>query len=133
MIARLILAVFLCAAALPASAAEPLSAGEFEDYVTGKTLYYAAGGFSYGVEEYLPHRRVRWSFLDGDCKEGEWYEDQGRICFTYEDGTGPQCWHFFLGSGGLRARFLGDAATGDLYETHAAEEPLVCPGPRIGV
>ena len=33
-----------------AQAAEPMSAAEFERYVTGKTLYYGLSGEAYGVE-----------------------------------------------------------------------------------
>jgi len=126
-----ILAV-LALAAGPVSAQSPLTAAEFEDYVSGKTLFYAADGLPYGVEEYLPGRRVRWSFLDGRCKDGRWYAEADNICFVYEDGTGPQCWTFFRGQTGLRAQFEGGIA-GDLYETRQADEPMRCLGPDIGV
>jgi len=88
---------------------------------------------SYGVEEYLPNRRVRWSFLDGECKEGEWFTEGSEICFQYEDGTGPQCWTFFQGANGLRARFRGDDPGSELYEARQTDEPMMCLGPRIGV
>lgn len=110
----------------------PLTAQQFEDYTTGKTLYFNSGGVSYGVEEYRDGRRVRWSFLDGRCKEGEWYPEDGQICFVYEDGTGPQCWTFFRGSNGLRARFMGDPAGSELYEAQQTDEPMACMGPDVG-
>ncbi|MBJ3762682.1 hypothetical protein ILP92_07995 [Maribius pontilimi] len=128
---HLILSLLLCAA--PALAETPMTAAEFEAYVEGKTLYYASGGVSYGIEEYHPGREVRWSFLDDECKEGTWYPQGDQICFEYTDGTGPQCWTFFLDDGGLRARFGDDPPGADLYETRASDEPLKCPGPALGV
>lgn len=125
-----------CAAALlssPAAAAEPLSAAEFERYVAGKTLYFGQFGSPYGVEEYLSDRRVRWSFLDGNCKDGEWYEDDGLICFVYEDNPDPQCWSFFAEGDGLRAVFENDPANTILYEAQQNDDPMLCYGPDVGV
>lgn len=127
-------ALLVVALPLPPAAAEtPMSAGEFEAYVTGKILYFSIGGAPYGMEEYHPGREVRWSFLDDDCKKGRWYPAEEQICFVYEDGTGPQCWTFFRDADGLRARFAGDPPDTDLYETHTSDEPMQCPGPEIGV
>lgn len=128
----LTLAAFL-ALASGAAAETPMTAAEFDDYTLGKTLFFNSGGVSYGVEEYLPNRRVRWSFLDGECKEGEWFAEGSEICFQYEDGIGPQCWTFFQDTGGLRARFRGDAPGSELYEARQSDEPMVCLGPKIGV
>ncbi|WP_108484704.1 hypothetical protein [Oceaniglobus ichthyenteri] len=119
--------------ATPLAAETPLTGPEFDAYTQGKTLYFNSGGVSYGVEEYMPNRRVRWSFLDGECKEGEWYENGSQICFEYDDGTGPQCWTFFKGQGGLRARFEGENVSDFLYEARQSDEPMVCLGPKIGV
>ena len=130
---HLILAALL---ALPVSAqaAEPMSGAEFENYVTGKTLYFGMEGSAYGVEEYLGDRRVRWSFLDGRCKDGTWYEEEaGLICFVYEDEPAPQCWSFFREGSGLRAVFENDPASTVLYEARQNDEPMVCLGPEIGV
>ncbi len=117
----------------PVIAETPLSGAEFDAYTQGKTLYFNSGGTSYGVEEYLPGRKVRWSFLDGRCKEGDWYTSGSEICFRYEDGTGPQCWTFFRDAGGLRARFQGDSDSSDLYEARQSDEPMLCLGPEVGV
>ena len=65
-----------------ALAEAPLSAAEFEARVTGKTLTYSSGGVAYGAEEYLRNRRVRWSFLDGECFEGQWFTSGDQICFV---------------------------------------------------
>lgn len=122
-----------CLTALPAMAAEPMSASDFEDYVTGKTLYYGESGQTYGVEEYLPDRQVRWSFLDGKCKDGFWYEDAGQICFVYEDNPDPQCWSFYDEGGGLSAVFENDPQSTTLYEAQKDDEPMLCHGPDVGV
>lgn len=119
--------------AAPVAAQQAMSADEFEAYVTGKTLDYESGGVAYGVEEYRSDRRVRWSFLDGECKDGAWYEADGLICFVYEDQDGAQCWSFFQGPTGLRAQFAGDEPGTDIYETRARDEPLQCLGPKVGV
>ena len=93
-----------------------------------------AGGTPYGAEEYLENRRVRWTFLDGDCKEGRWFSDEpGLICFVYEDRPEPQCWSFLDSPGGLIARFENDPQATELYEVRQSDDPLECPGPRIGV
>jgi len=121
----------LCA--LPAAAQSLMTAEEFDSYTRGKTLYYGNGGTPYGAEIYLPNRRVRWSFLDGECRDGEWYEDDGLICFVYEDRTDPQCWSFEQGTAGLIARFENDPAVTPLYEANESTEEMLCLGPKIGV
>ncbi|MEL6101435.1 MAG: hypothetical protein AAFY74_12620 [Pseudomonadota bacterium] len=121
-------------ALLPVMApADTMSASEFEAYTTGKTLFYGRGGESYGVEEYLENRRVRWSFLDGECKDGYWYESGPLICFVYEDRPDPQCWTFRLGARGLTAQFAGDDSSVDLYEAREKNDEMVCLGPKVGV
>jgi hypothetical protein len=120
--------------ALPLAAAEPLSPDDFESYVTGKTLYFGLAGETYGVEEYLEDRRVRWSFLDGKCKEGYWYAgEDSQICFVYEDNPQPHCWTFFKDSGKLRAVFEDEPAGTTLYEARRDDEPMLCYGPDVGV
>ncbi|GGD35657.1 hypothetical protein [Sinisalibacter lacisalsi] len=128
----LALAFSLGLAALPAMAQDPMTGPEFEAYTTGKTLLYGIGGEVYGGEDYLPGRRVRWSFLDGRCLAGEWYEEAPFICFAYEDGTAPVCWTFFETPDGLVAYLDGDEGQA-LYETGEAVEPLMCLGPEVGV
>ncbi|KRS12323.1 hypothetical protein XM53_11810 [Roseovarius atlanticus] len=115
------------------AAQDYMSAAEFDAYTRGKTFYYGAQGAPYGGEEYLENRRVRWSFLDGRCQEGEWYEDDGLICFVYEDKPDPQCWSFQRSGGGLLAQFENDPAQTQLYEMEQTGEPLHCLGPEIGV
>ena len=87
----------------------------------------------YGVERYLSNRRVIWSFLDGDCKEGVWYEQGDQICFVYEDRSNPQCWVFSRSGGGLIAQFEGDPDSTELYEAEDINEEMICYGPDVGV
>lgn len=126
--------VAICLATLPAAPARsesPMSAEEFESYATGRTLIYGDADGPYGVEEYLPGRRVRWSFLDGECIDGHWFAEAEAICFAYDGRASPVCWHFFLRADGLRARPL--SGSGDLYEISRSRAPMVCRGPRVGV
>ncbi len=122
----------------PAWAAEPsgapqMTAAEFDAYVTGKTLTYSQDGAAYGAEEYLPGRRVRWSYLDGRCQEGFWTVDLDLICFIYDNDPTPQCWSFSATPTGLRARFENEPGATELYETQASDEPLYCMGPDVGM
>jgi len=119
--------------AFPLAAAEPMSAEEFEAYTTGKTLFFGQNGQAYGAEEYLQNRRVRWSFLDGECKEGRWYSAGEQICFVYEDNPDPQCWIFTQGPSGLIAEFIGDDTLPELYEAQDLGEEMLCLGPEVGV
>ncbi len=110
-----------------------VSPAEFEAMVTGKTLSYATGGIDYGAEEYLDGRRVRWSFLDGQCQDGEWYPAGDQVCFVYEAIDGVQCWQFYMRGGGLMARFENNPEATELYEMRRMSEPLLCLGPEVGV
>lgn len=109
----------------------PMTGTEFDAYVTGRTLMYGTGAEPYGGEDYLPGNRVRWSFLDGRCLEGRWFEAAPYICFIYSDDPEPICWTFYAGPDGLTARLDGDPDE-ILYETGEAEEPLFCLGPEVG-
>ncbi|MGQ0566143.1 MAG: hypothetical protein ACT4OK_13890 [Gemmobacter sp.] len=112
----------------------PMTGAEFESYATGKTLTYGLGGEVYGIEQYLPGRRVLWAFKGDICREGYWYEAGQEICFVYEqDVGGPQCWTFHRIEGGIRARFTGDPNGADLSEVAQSSSPLVCSGPDVGV
>lgn len=116
-----------------ATAQTPLTADGFDAYTRGKTLYYGFEGEAYGVERYLEGRRVIWSFLDGDCKEGIWYEEDGQICFLYEDRPDPQCWTFTKGPKGLIARFQNNPEATELYEAKDIGRDMLCYGPDVGV
>lgn len=109
-----------------------LSPSEFERLVTGQTLQFSNASGAYGAEEYLPDRRVRWSFLDGECLEGEWYASGSQICFVYDGFDTPQCWQFYQTGGRILARFNDDPDATQLYETTRQDEPLYCVGPKVG-
>lgn len=127
-------ALFLSGALLaPAAHSEPMSASEFDAYTKGKTLFYGREGRTYGAERYLDNRRVLWSFLDGQCKEGRWYEEAGEICFVYEDSSDPQCWSFEKGQNGLIAQFESNPGAVDLYEAQDSDDEMLCLGPNVGV
>ena len=121
----------LCLLTTLAAAETPMSGAAFDAYVTGKTLTFSENGQPYGIERYLPGRRVQWSFLDGKCKDGLWYPLGEQICFVYEDDFEPQCWAFYQEGNGLRAVFDGGAET-ELYEADEGAE-MICEGPDVGV
>ena len=127
------LLIFGAVAAAAAETGHVLSAEEFDAATVGRTLYYNSGGQPYGVEQYLPGRKVIWAFLGDDCKKGEWYEEAGNICFVYEDNPAPQCWTFYQGAGGLVARFLGDPSGLPLVAVEQSPEAMACLGPNVGV
>lgn len=116
-----------------ALAQQALDAESFEALTRGKTFYFSSGGEPYGAEEYLEDRRVRWSFLDGQCLEGRWWQEGELICFVYEDDPDQHCWTFRIEAGGLRAQFLGDPGGRVLYELRQSQKPLHCLGPKVGV
>ncbi|NRB18117.1 MAG: hypothetical protein HRU33_11260 [Rhodobacteraceae bacterium] len=120
---------------LPAalSAGEPMTGEAFDRYTLGRTLYYGLDGSPYGVERYLPGRRVLWSFLDGRCETGHWYEEAGQICFIYQHRSDPQCWRFSLEPQGLVARFENSPQATELYEVEDLDEEMLCYGPDVGV
>ena len=126
----LALALFL---ASPALAQAPMTAEEFEAYVTGKTLYFSHLGVNYGVEDYRTGRRVTWSFLDGQCSDGIWYPVEDMICFDYEGDIDTQCWRFYQQGNRIRAEFASSDAEIDLYEAAESDEPMMCLGPEVGV
>jgi len=117
----------------PALARAPLTAEEFEAHVTGKTVTYRQGLSHFGIEEYLPGRKVQWSVAPGECQYGSWYPEDSYICFVYEYDPVPHCWTFWKEDGALVA--LSDTVQPgeELYEVDRSETPLACPGPDIGV
>lgn len=127
------IALALCLSAFSIEAAEPMDGAAFDAYTRGKTLFYGQNGQAYGAEVYLENRRVKWSFLDGQCKEGFWYEQSGQICFVYENNPDPQCWVFHTEAGRLVARFENLPNATELYEADDVGEEMICLGPEIGV
>ncbi|RYH09123.1 hypothetical protein EU800_14145 [Tropicimonas sp. IMCC6043] len=126
------LAAFAVTAAT-ASAQTPLSAEDFDRLTQGRTLMFFSEGEAYGAERYKPGRRVVWTFLDGKCKDGHWYQQGEFICFVYEGVATPQCWTFFANGAGLSALFEGRQDGTELYEAGEADEEFICLGPDVGV
>ena len=116
-------------------AQERLTGEAFDAFTKGQTFYYGYDAEPYGAEIYNEDRRVQWSFLDGQCKEGYWYDTPERlICFVYEDRPDdPQCWAFYVEAGKLRATFEDGAQAAPLYQIQKSDEPMLCLGPKIGV
>lgn len=126
--------VFLMLTATATTAETLLTPEMFEQMTEGRTFYYGQNSEPYGAEEYLPNRRVRWTFLDGQCEEGEWYVELDLICFVYDANPVPQCWSFYQeDGGGLIARFENDPNATTLYEMSQSDDPLRCLGPDVGV
>lgn len=124
----------LLLSALPGLADQPITAEEFDAYVTGKTLTYAQYGDVFGIEEYLPDRRVRWQFTEDTCQYGRWYpKEGGLICFAYEYDSEEHCWSFWRENGRLRALSVNDAPGAELTEVAQTDRGLACPGPDVGV
>jgi hypothetical protein len=129
---RAAVAVLLLLAA-PALADPPLSAEAFDALTQGRTLAWSEFGQVYGVEQYLPGRRVRWTFLGDDCKTGHWYPDGAMICFRYEGDPAPDCWEITEGEAGLLARYAGTPPEAEPVVVTETTEPMACFGSEVGV
>lgn len=125
------LAVLLLAAT-PALADPPLTAEAFDVLTLGRTMTWAQFGQVYGVEQYLPDRRVRWTVLGDDCKAGHWYPSGDQICFQYEDDAAPDCWTITLNSPGMSARHASVSPETEPVIVEETTEPMACFGPKVG-
>jgi hypothetical protein len=118
----------------PAWAETPMTAAEFEARVLGRTMTYADSGKVWGREQYLPGRRVIWAFEGQECKHGYWWEETGgAICFAYDDGGAPDCWLLYDRGDSIAAQALDDPDGTPLSVVEESAEPLICPGPQVGV
>ena len=129
----------LCALTLPLSAESPKPNGPlgpeaFDRLTVGKTITFSQNGQPYGAEEYFENRRVRWSRLDGNCVNGEWYPQGDQICFIYEHRNDPQCWSAYEERGVLLVVPDALPLTSDrvLTELKQSTNPLHCLGPDVG-
>ena len=129
----LALSLALAAVATAAPAQTPLTAEEFEAHVTGKTITYRQSGNLFGIEEYLPDRKVRWSVAPDECQYGTWYPQDRSICFVYEYDPTPHCWTFWIEDGALVALSDSGIPGPELHEADRNDTPLNCPGPDVGV
>ena len=110
-----------------AAAQEGMTADEFDAYVTGRTITFSTvTNPSFGVERYLPGRRVMWSTFDGICQYGVWFESKGDICFRYDGDPEHKCWTIFDDPAGLRGVYTTNPNTTVIYEVPDQEDPLIC-------
>ena len=127
---RLLAALLL--AASPALAETPMTGAEFDALTVGRSMTWSEFGMVYGVEQYLPDRRVRWSAVGKDCKLGHWYEDGPQICFQYEDDIEPDCWIIFRDGDSIRARYTSQPTANDPVVVAETPDPPACFGPEVG-
>ncbi|MBL9064160.1 hypothetical protein [Tabrizicola sp.] len=125
--------LFALLIATPLRAETPITAETFEAHVTGKTLTYRQFDYVFGIEEYLPDRKVRWSTAPTECLYGSWYPQGDDICFVYEYDPTPACWTFWLKDGALVALSSTGLPGEELHEVDASARGLPCPGPDVGV
>lgn len=113
--------------ATPVMAQDGMTAEEFEAYVTGRTITFSTiNDPTFGVERYLPGRRVMWSTFDGICRYGVWFESKGDICFRYEHDPEHKCWTIYDEPDGLRGVFTTRPNTTEIFEVPDREDPLIC-------
>jgi hypothetical protein len=119
--------------ATPAQAEDLITAQEFDTLTQGRSMTWSEFGSVYGVEEYLPGRRVRWSAVGKDCKLGHWYEDGPAICFKYEDDIVPDCWFITRSDTGFSARYTANSPEAEPVVVTETLDPPACFGPEVGV
>ena len=113
--------------ATPATAQDGMTEAEFDAYVTGRTITFStATNPQFGVERYLPGRRVMWSTFDGTCQYGVWFESKGDICFRYENDPEHKCWTIYDDPAGLRGVFKIRPNTTTIFEVPDRDDPLIC-------
>ncbi|WP_309664768.1 hypothetical protein [Tabrizicola sp.] len=111
-----------------------MTAEEFDAFSVGKTLEYTIDGQDYGSESHLPGRRVIDADTGGPCHPGRWEPRGEDICFVYDaDPTTLHCWRYWRDGEGLLARAVGSAPQDPPARVTVAAQPLVCPGPEVGV
>ncbi|WP_137112726.1 hypothetical protein [Rhodobacter sp. SY28-1] len=128
---RTLLALLLATG--PAFAEEPLTAEDFDALTRGRSMTWAEFGTVYGVEQYLPDRRVRWAVVGDDCKTGHWYADGPAICFKYEDDIEPDCWIITRSGDGFSARYTLNPPEAEPVTVTETLDPPACFGPEVGV
>jgi len=130
---KLIFGVLTSLISLPASALDLVTPEQFEALTDGKTLYFTEGGMSYGAEQYLKNRRVRWQYPDGQCVDGRWHAQGANLCFEYENDGETQCWIMWREDGAMWARRSQFSTERAIKLIRKDELPLPCAGPDLGV
>lgn len=115
----------------------PLSAAQFQAFTQNRSLQFFDQGEAYGSEHYGPNHAVRWTFGDGTCTAGTWFEKDSQICFRYENESEAGCWVFYPGAAGLIAEFMGAAGGKSLpttlYEASPSSRPSTCAPKDLGI
>lgn len=119
--------------AAPVWAEPPLTADRFDALTQGQSMTWSEFGQVYGVEQYLPNRRVRWMLLGDICVEGSWYPQGSAICFQYDDRPDPVCWEMTLAPTGLNAALVAPDGASAFVVIEKTAEPMECFGPEVGV
>jgi hypothetical protein len=125
--------IAVCLSALPAVAERVMTPAEFEAFSTGKTIDYSDEFSTWGREEYLPGRQVRFSFTDDECRFGQWYDQGDQVCFVYEGDPAPKCWTYFTDGKNVTTVFESDGPGGPISTARVTKERLECLGPAVGV
>ncbi|MFN3577812.1 MAG: hypothetical protein ACK4TJ_12650 [Tabrizicola sp.] len=119
-------------AAAPARAEAPLTAEEFDALTLGRSMTWSENGVVYGLEQYLPGRRVRWAAVGEDCILGHWYADGPAICFRYETDSEPDCWIITRSAAGFDAHYATNPPGTPPVTVAETPDPPACPGPEVG-
>ena len=116
----------------PAPADDPgLDAAGFDALTRGKTFdTHDAEVGPYGVETFLPGRRVIWRDSDG-CMKGTWRQAGDQICFDYEDRATPVCWTYHDRGDWIEGFFDGQRQSVPIM-LYPGADPVSCEG-YVGV
>jgi hypothetical protein len=115
----------------------PLTGAEFQAHIGQNTFSYQYSNGVRGTADYGPDRSFLWAFEGDSCFEGYWFDRGNEICFAFVDGTLSACWHIFKDGNRLlgKATYLSSGSPLDLElrEVSHTDQPMVCPGPDVGV
>jgi hypothetical protein len=118
----LVVAVVL---ATPAVAEDPpMTAEAFDSRTLGRVMDTYDGTGIYGIEEFLPGRRVIWQD-GGGCMRGTWEQIGDQICFDYEDRSELVCWTYHDRGGWIMGWFEGDRTSEPIMLVET-QNPLTC-------
>jgi hypothetical protein len=122
---HLVAALFLLLPALPSAANDDpsLSAEAFDALTLCKTMDTATSAGTYGVETFLPGRKVIWRDITREVN-GTWDQVGDQICFTYEDKADrPVCWTYHDRADGIQGWYRGDHTTDPILLTPIGDVP----------
>lgn len=136
----LIFAATPLAAELPSAltSAPAMTGADFESYATGKNMEIGfVGAGAYGIEHYLPNRRVLWHREgDEECQTGVWYEQKWQglpsICFVYKHNPEHQCWLLYNEGDSIRTYNLKHPTPQMEYTLAVTSDPMPCYSPFLG-